>query len=214
MRRKEPVGRDPSRRRLSEDDLALWQEVKKTVKPLANREFDGESGRNAMAKVFGRQLPLSGNQVENRTATGEVDPKSGKKTGKSLMRTYPAAPYSPPVSRPSMPSSFIDDHTARKLLKGKIPVDGRIDVHNMTQEHAHDVLLRFVANSHAAGDRIVLVITGKGRSGDGVLRQAVPKWLREPAFSLHVSAFRTAHVTHGGEGALYVRLRRKAGGRK
>ena len=85
----------------------------------------------------------------------------------------------------------------------------------MTQQQAHDRLAAFLRDSHRRGARHVLVITGKGqstqRTGGGVLRQSVPLWLAEPALAIHVSGFRRAHVSHGGEGALYVRLKRRRG---
>jgi DNA-nicking Smr family endonuclease len=89
-------------------------------------------------------------------------------------------------------------------------------LHGMTQAQAHTALLRFLRRAHADGVRTVLVVTGKGlRSRDhsqdherGVLRRQVPMWLALPEFRLLVVGFDAAHVGHGGEGALYVRLRR------
>ena len=99
------------------------------------------------------------------------------------------------------------------LARGRVRIDARIDLHGMTQAEAHGTLRRFLLRSQANGARFVLVITGKGapdapRGERGVLRQQVPLWLALPEFRRHVLGFDVAHTGHGGEGALYVRLRR------
>ena len=78
----------------------------------------------------------------------------------------------------------------------------------MTQAEAHRALFGFVAGSRTAGRRCVLVITGHGRIGGGVLKSAVPRWLHEPEMRRHVLAIAPARPEHGGAGALYVLLRR------
>ncbi|WP_414834278.1 Smr/MutS family protein [Afifella sp. YEN Y35] len=85
----------------------------------------------------------------------------------------------------------------------------------MTQQRAHDRLLAFLGGAQARGHVLVLVITGKGRSeGEGVLKTMVPRWLAEPAFRELVVAYEHASRHHGGEGALYVRLRRSGTNRR
>ena len=85
----------------------------------------------------------------------------------------------------------------------------------MTQIRAHRVLLTFLQRAHSDGLTFVLVITGKGKVGGaeaerGVLRRQVPQWLSLPEFRSLVVGFEEAHIGHGGEGALYVRVRRVA----
>jgi DNA-nicking Smr family endonuclease len=100
----------------------------------------------------------------------------------------------------------------RGVARGKQAIDARLDLHGLTQSEAHAALLRFLRNAHRRDARLVLVITGKGRGGEpGVLRRQVPQWLGLPEFRSLVLGFEDAHVTHGGEGALYVRLRRARG---
>jgi DNA-nicking Smr family endonuclease len=100
----------------------------------------------------------------------------------------------------------------RGVARGKHAIDGKLDLHGLTQSEAHGELLRFLRNAHARDARLVLVITGKGRGGErGVLRRQVPQWLALPEFRSLVLGFEDAHVTHGGEGALYLRLRRARG---
>ena len=83
-----------------------------------------------------------------------------------------------------------------------------MDLHGRTQAEAHQLLLRVVENGWFAGKRTLLVITGKGK-GEGILRQAVPRWLAEPQFRPYISGISPAHLSHGGTGALYVRLKRR-----
>jgi DNA-nicking Smr family endonuclease len=100
----------------------------------------------------------------------------------------------------------------RGVVSGKHEIDARLDLHGLTQSEAHAALLRFLRNAHARDVRLVLVITGKGRGGEpGVLRRQVPQWLGLPEFRSLVIGFEDAHIAHGGEGALYVRVRRARG---
>jgi DNA-nicking Smr family endonuclease len=127
---------------------------------------------------------------------------------------------------------MIDSKAVRRLGNGRLAIDARVDLHGLRQSEAHSELRRFLMRSVARGHRMVLVITGKGgrdRSRipavdrddywaddlgfatdrePGVLRRQVPMWLREPELAAVVVGFTTAHVRHGGEGALYVQLRR------
>jgi DNA-nicking Smr family endonuclease len=107
-------------------------------------------------------------------------------------------------------SHALDDQTLNKLAKGRLPIEGRVDLHGMTQDEAYSLLLTFLHRAHAGDIRYVLVITGKGSSsgGDGILRRSVPAWLSTPAFRPLVSSHDHAARNHGGSGALYVRLRR------
>jgi DNA-nicking Smr family endonuclease len=92
-------------------------------------------------------------------------------------------------------------------------IDARLDLHGMTQTRAHRALFGFLQRAHHEGLTFVLVITGKGKMGvaeseRGVLRRQVPQWLSLPEFRSLVVGFEEAHIGHGGEGALYVRIRR------
>ena len=114
-----------------------------------------------------------------------------------------------------LPVVGLDRRQKQRLARGTETIDGRIDLHGRTQSEAHTVLLGFLRRAQAEGARYVLVITGKGKPNDagfsdgrGVLRRQVPLWLRLPEFRLLVLAVEDAHAAHGGEGALYVRLRR------
>jgi DNA-nicking Smr family endonuclease len=92
-------------------------------------------------------------------------------------------------------------------------IEARLDLHGMTQTEAHAALLRFLRRARNNGAKFVLVITGRGTRGEradrGVLKRQVPLWLAMPELRAYVIGFEQAHASHGGEGALYVRLRRQ-----
>ena len=130
-------------------------------------------------------------------------------------RFYPNAGAVDPLTE-STPG--LDRKTAKALKKGERVPEARVDLHGMTLERAHGALTRFILAEQARGSRCVLVITGKGGDyrgravgygdGRGALKQDVPRWLREPMLSGAVVGIYQAHKRHGGEGALYVYLRR------
>jgi DNA-nicking Smr family endonuclease len=99
----------------------------------------------------------------------------------------------------------------QRLKRGLVKIEGAIDLHGLSVPDAHAVLTAFLLQARARRARVVLVITGKGRSrgAAGVLRQQVPLWLKSPAMRESVLAVAPANAGHGGEGALYVRLRRQ-----
>jgi len=112
----------------------------------------------------------------------------------------------------------MDRKAHRKLTRGKLSPEARIDLHGMTLAAAHPALTRFIAESHSRGLRLVLVITGKGRKREdagpipvrpGVLRHQVPQWLTSGALRPLVLQVTEAHQKHGGGGAYYVYLGRR-----
>lgn len=109
-----------------------------------------------------------------------------------------------------LPKPGFDRTTRQKLAKGRLPIEGRVDLHGLTQAEAYLLLQSFLHQAYAEGLRHVLVITGKGSSlgSDGILKRAVPDWLATPPFRAFVAGYDAAARGHGGSGALYVRLRR------
>jgi len=169
------------RRVLSPEERVLWTTVTKSVAPLREpSETEDHKGTEAV-----RLKPFA-------TKPSPVPPLL--QGGKQLLH--------PPLGR----------RMKQRVARGKEAIDGRLDLHGLTQSEAHATLLRFLRAASARGARIVLIITGKGaRAGDserGVLRRHVPQWLGLPEFRAMVVGFEDAHITHGGEGALYVRVRR------
>jgi DNA-nicking Smr family endonuclease len=137
---------------------------------------------------------------------------------KSRIGQPPArATSAPPLPAPAPPERLappldslagIDRANAERLKRGRHEIEASLDLHGLTQSEAHRALSRFVADSQAAGRRCVLVITGRGRLGSGVLRSAVPRWLDEPGLRGHLLGIAPAQPHHGGAGALYLLLRR------
>lgn len=177
---------------ITEEDRRLWDEVRRTATPL-------------------RPEPPPETSAEPAAPSPSVEPAAAS-DAPVVVRPRPPTPAAPPAI------GGFDRRTVTRLARGTIAIDARIDLHGMTQEAAHRRLLRFLEEARDGGARIVLVITGKGGGADehvpggagrGVLRRAVPEWLRLPAFRPLVSGYENAGRRHGGEGALYIRLRQK-----
>ncbi|HKX07659.1 MAG TPA: Smr/MutS family protein [Stellaceae bacterium] len=174
-----------SARHPSRDDRALWRKTMRDVKPLTparpTHASEEETPEIAPAPKSARLVPAQA------------------KRGTSL----------PPLAPGESPG--VDRRTAERFRRGQLAVEARLDLHGLTQEKAHRALASFVLEAHASGLRTVLVITGKGGSGDarGVLREAVPRWLNEGDLRPRVLSCAWAQPKHGGAGALYVLLRRQ-----
>lgn len=181
------------RRRLTDEDRKLWERVTRDVKPLAPPTEASVPAMKAASEA-GSPTP----------AAAETTPA----VEASLPGPAPVKPSAAPKSRPR-PSGAIDRRTLRKIARGTMAIDARIDLHGMTEAEAHGALVRFIETSVASRRRVVLVITGKGSGGEGrgILRRAVPHWLTGRELGRHVVSFGTAQPVHGGDGALYVRLR-------
>lgn len=189
-----------SNRKLKPEEVQLWQQVKRTIEPQNDPKKDMDE---FLAALAGFKTNASPDLSKN---TPLLRPKLTKPK-----RSYEVPSYVPPISKPKLSNKInapIDNPTVRKLSKGRLPIEARIDLHGMTQVQAHRTLLNFVQDAYSSSLRIVLVITGKGRINEGILRNGVPNWLQEASFSTYVSGFRSAHITHGGSGALYVRIRK------
>jgi DNA-nicking Smr family endonuclease len=181
------------------EDLRLWAVIASTIRPLKP------------------SLPLVGRDDREAVRVGE----SGASTKPSPPAPKPASkqPHPPAAAqRPALPIKGREGREApadveaslhRRLSRGREAVAARIDLHGMTQDTARAALTRFVARSAGEGWRAVLVITGKGVGGDGVLRRRVPDWLAESPIRAHIAGVSEAHRRHGGEGALYVALKRR-----
>ena len=130
---------------------------------------------------------------------------------KAIVEPHVAMPLQRTFRTPALSPILRKDR--QRLARGNAAIDARIDLHGMTQAEAHGALRRLLRRSQADGAKFVLVITGKGapdasRGERGVLRRQVPMWLALPEFRRYVLGFDVADTGHGGEGALYVRLRK------
>ncbi len=183
----DPPRLSPRRRGLSEEDRELWELVARQVKPLR---------KHRATKLH---------------AAPHSEPAPAVVTKPTLSPRPLAQAPAPRPSKPAMPPlAPLGKRERTKLSRGRSEIDARLDLHGMTQMRAHRALTGFLHRAHHDGLTFVLVITGKGRSGgeSGVLRRQVPEWLSLPEFRAFVVGFEEASIGHGGEGALYVRIRR------
>ncbi len=193
-----------------EDDAALWARVAETAQPLANKNrfIDLEAPLDAAALRT---------QANTKPPVG-AGPRSPSPVA-SRLQTKGAGERASGTTSPS-PGLGLDRQTARKLDKGSLAIEARIDLHGMRQREAHGALRKFLHWARSKDYRHVLVITGKGSLRDegrsfyddderGVLRQAVPHWLIHGDLAPYIVSFARAPRRLGGEGALYVRLRRQ-----
>ena len=176
------------KRGLSEEERALWESFAKQAKPLRKKPADVKAQVSPDAEMPAAAKP----------AASQMPPPSAK-----ILRTpKPEAPPLAPIGR----------RERSQLSRGRKEIDARLDLHGMTQTRAHRALTSFLQRAHSDGLTFVLVITGKGKTGAdserGILRRQVPQWLSLPEFRALVVGFEEAHIGHGGEGAIYVRIRR------
>jgi DNA-nicking Smr family endonuclease len=177
-----PDSDDRRRRRLNEEERTLWERATDSVVPL--RSHAGET-----------TMPPS-----------TVKPAPG---------LDPHAPQPARLAKTSLPAiEPLQRRQKQRLARGSATIDARIDLHGKTQSEAQAALIAFLRQSQRDGARFVLVITGKGARAStpakqgGVLKRQVPLWLQLPQFRPYVVGFEQAHLLHGGEGALYVQVRR------
>ncbi len=178
-------------------DFDLWEDVARTVKPLH--------------KTRVRKKPEA-----KAAASGAARPE---KPAKPIIRILAPRQGPPPLTG-------LDRKSERRMTRGRVEIDGRIDLHGTGIERSRERLLNFLVTSRAHGQRLVLVITGKGASPftrhtlhgadhyhaperQGRLRRLVPDWFHEDQFREHIAGFQPAHPRHGGGGAFYVKLRKK-----
>ena len=207
------------RRVLSYEERVLWTTVTKSMTPLR----DASTAAQDLAAESADAQPLS--KPPGPKLPGTLPKK--RKTQTVSKSTATAPPYTPPRQTPPPSGNGqglgpglapLTRRMKRSVARGKDTIDARLDLHGLTQHEAHDTLLRFLRSASARDARLVLVITGKGKlsgkrdvGGDrerGVLRRQVPQWLSLPEFRAYVVGFEDAAIAHGGEGALYVRVRR------
>ncbi|MEE9300342.1 MAG: Smr/MutS family protein [Alphaproteobacteria bacterium] len=187
-------GAGKDKRTPSRDERRLWRAAMRDATPIGEPKVEGPA------------------------------PEAPDAPGEDAAPVAPAAVSPPPPSRPApdLPelslgqARGLDKRTALRLKRGQIKLEGRIDLHGHRRAEAHAMLSAFIEGSYGVGKRCVLVITGKGwgsglaRHGrEGILRQAVPRWLNSGPLRARVLAIATAQPKDGGTGALYVLLRRR-----
>lgn len=169
----------------------LWSRVARSVRPLAK-------GHPLLTRSAPAPRP--------ETKPPRIPAPPPKPKGPAPRATPPTLPSRPdPSTREPKP---LEPNMLRRIARGRTAIEGRIDLHGLTREEAHRRLHDFLALSRAIGRRTVLVITGKGTQGRGVLRREVPQWLATGEFRAMIAGVEAADRRHGGDGALYIRLRR------
>ncbi|MDX2113952.1 MAG: Smr/MutS family protein [Alphaproteobacteria bacterium] len=106
-------------------------------------------------------------------------------------------------------TTALDKRNAERFRKGEMALEAMLDLHGMTYEKANAALARFIETSYMRQKRALLIITGKGTRGEGVLKSALPGWLNHDDIRPMVLAVSPAKAKHGGSGAYYVLLKRK-----
>ena len=180
-------GRQHRRGALTDDDLAVWRAATRDVTP---RDPD--------------HVPPAPARPESASESDET-PKAGPQPGQPARRRQGGGQTPLRVGE----LAGVDRRTAERLRRGRLPIEAKLDLHGMTRADAHTALAGFVQRCAGRGNRCVLVITGKGGpSGEGVLRNDLPRWLNEPPVRACVVACTPARQRHGGGGAFYLLLRR------
>lgn len=177
---------------LSPDDKHIWTVVTDTVAPKKR------------AKAL---------RVAEAGPVGEPVPRSGAARAKPPAPAKAASPVAPSVSpaRPRPAPEELEPRRQRRLARERDPIEATFDLHGYGRFDAEDRLKAFLGGSQARGLKAVLVITGQGRRGGGVIRASIHEWLQSPALRGVVSGFAAAHRRHGGDGAIYITLKQKAG---
>jgi len=164
------------------------------------RDLTGEEKklwRRVAASVKTRK-PLPADDVEEEPARAAPPPKPSKT---SVVQTVPPrrpAPPAPPQNRGG----------EKRVRRGKLEIGATLDLHGHTQDSAVTALSRFLRAAQARGDTTVIVVTGMGRGGEGVLKRRLPDWLAAPEIRSIVGGYAPAHRAHGGGGAFYVFIKR------
>lgn len=172
------------KRELSDGEKALWSRVAKTVtrrrsaKPLAAPAGEPD------APPPSSRVAVAGAPAKNVLARAAKSPAHAK-------------PVPPP-----------DRSGEKRVRRGRLDIGASLDLHGHTQASGRAALERFLRQAQAAGHAAVIVITGVGRSGGGVLKRRLPDWLAEPELRPHITGYAPAHRGHGGAGAFYVFIRR------
>jgi len=189
-----------ARRRVpSAAEKALWRFAMRDALPLPGRELPPEA------------KPVAEAAIVEKPAAAAPQPRA----------RAPAQPIAlPKLNVASTPG--LDTRSAERLKRGQLPIEGRLDLHGMTQENARAALDHFIGEAYASGKRALLIITGKGlkprepmhpwdHGAGGVLKAMTPRWLNEAPNRTRVLAITEAQPRHGGSGALYVLIRRHRG---
>ena len=191
------------RRKLTTDEIELWRQVAKQAERL-HPEIPQAVHPTPLPKPKPNKTPKPRFEAFDLGQKTQAKPV-GNRLNPSVTDSMRASPVQ------------MDTKAFGRMKRGKLKPEGKIDLHGMRMDTAHPALVRFILTAQAQGKRLVLVITGKGKDRDepgpiptprGVLRNQVPQWLSLPPLAQAVLQVTPAHISHGGDGAYYVYLRR------
>ena len=176
------------RRDIDAAEKKLWRHVTRNVTPY-----------HSLNKTEIESEPSSTSERASQTRPSS---SANKNTPKSTSHVMPITLGA---------TANIDRRTSMKFKRGKLSIDGQIDLHGLTLRQAHDAFNDFVRRSYTRQDRCILVITGKGRGGEkfGKIRRELPHWINESSLRSYVLAVSEAQIRDGGSGAFYILLKRK-----
>jgi DNA-nicking Smr family endonuclease len=187
------------KRPIRPEEQRLWSMVAATVHPMPGRSLPKPEVEPVAPPAPRGPPPPPGKMVKKARHGEALPPPKGS--------TPPAAPAA--FAPGGAGSKSIEPRRKHRIAKERDPIGAHIDLHGLGQDQARLVLERFVLRSWDEGLRAVLVITGKGVRGDGVLRRMTPEWLADARLRHAVAGISEAHHRHGGAGALYIALKRK-----
>ena len=175
-----------------DEDAAVWKRLTRSVKPYQREAAPARSRVSSSGSKPKRKLSAATSPAIMRIGQGQ-----------------PPRQAPDPIDLRRGDHAGIDRSTRRRLAQGQIPIEARLDLHGMTAAQAERHLSHFINSALGGGKRCVLVITGKGANNNGVLKRQVPMWLKSPPLAAQVLALSQAVPADGGDGALYVMLRRR-----
>lgn len=186
-------------RGLTAGEQAAWAHLAASVKPLP-----GKKRPSPPAKREGELPKVAGGAS---VAAPSAKPKPALKP-----RRAPPAPPPPPA----IPGA-LDSHWERRMKGGRLDPDLTLDLHGHTLDTAYDRIMAGLDQARMMDARVVLVIAGRERPVDpadrmerrGAIRAKLLDWLAASRHSGAIAAVRKAHIRHGGEGALYLILKRR-----
>jgi len=174
---------------------AAWARLKASARPLA------QARKN-------RYVPLAETVGERKAAKPAA--KKTKPTKTDLARADTAPLPRPKTGAVKIPPAGLESKAKRRLSRGHIAIEARLDLHGLTLAEAHRSLIGFVSGAVAQEKKWLLVITGKGLRGEGKLRRALPEWLAAAPLVGQIAEYGPAAANHGGEGAFYLRIKARA----
>lgn len=188
-----------------------WSAYAKGVRRLGEKQELGPPEKPVNPPAASSRAPFPPSWTEGVTAFKEKQASTAQ--GQNLVQEdlAPTPPAPPQSQEPPLPRAPLDIRIERNLSLGDVVIEARLDLHGKTEQAAYGSFSSFIEANAAKGRRLLLIVTGRGKDGESVLRKNLPRWCDVPPFSAHILAVRLAAPHHGGDGAYYVLLRKRAG---